>query len=173
MRHGGGEVRPPKWKPDESGEWEDYVTSRGNVARRPRMVLASDGGAAVVENGAKDVIELWLRQGGFCGICWLPLHPRVADANDPEAATIDHVVPRAHGGADGLANVQAAHRGCNSAKGARPASATWLHDDFPGRQDVASPRVAFAPEFMAQVRRDWLRRRRAVRGRRARVLGDW
>jgi len=37
----------------------------------------------------------------------------------PESPTIDHVVPLADGGDDTRANVQLAHLGCNSRKGAR------------------------------------------------------
>jgi hypothetical protein len=47
-----------------------------------------------------------------CGICG----KRIASRDD---ASMDHIVPLADGGEHALANVQAAHRKCNYAKGAR------------------------------------------------------
>ena len=38
---------------------------------------------------------------------------------DPGEFVVDHIVPRAKGGADDLSNKAAAHRACNRAKGAR------------------------------------------------------
>jgi 5-methylcytosine-specific restriction endonuclease McrA len=46
-----------------------------------------------------------------CGICGLPL---LADPNDPPV--VDHITPRAYGGTDDPANLQAAHRSCNGRK---------------------------------------------------------
>ena len=45
--------------------------------------------------------------------CWL--------CGTPGADSIDHVVPRAAGGGDDLANLRPAHRRCNSRRGVRPA----------------------------------------------------
>jgi 5-methylcytosine-specific restriction endonuclease McrA len=44
---------------------------------------------------------------------------RIVDGRRPLAATIDHIVPLAAGGDDTKANVQLAHRRCNTRKGAR------------------------------------------------------
>lgn len=48
-----------------------------------------------------------------CWICGLPGTPA-----DP--LTLDHVLARANGGVHSRANARAAHRSCNSAKGAGP-----------------------------------------------------
>jgi 5-methylcytosine-specific restriction endonuclease McrA len=47
----------------------------------------------------------------ICAICGKP-----ATADDP--FVVDHRLPRAHGGTDDAANLQACHRSCNSKKGA-------------------------------------------------------
>lgn len=55
--------------------------------------------------------EIWQRDGGICQLCHLP----IAQAE----ASLDHIVPLARGGTHEPANVQLAHRRCNSRKGAR------------------------------------------------------
>ena len=50
------------------------------------------------------------RDNGICHICGR------AGAN-----SVDHLVPRAHGGSDDPANLAAAHKSCNEARGARVA----------------------------------------------------
>lgn len=44
--------------------------------------------------------------GTVCHLCGMP-----------GATTIDHIIPRAHGGDDSLENLQPAHVSCNSARG--------------------------------------------------------
>jgi 5-methylcytosine-specific restriction endonuclease McrA len=61
-----------------------------------------------------------LMYGTECSICH-----RQIDVNlkwpDPQSFTIDHVVPRSHGGAVwDIANMRPAHLGCNSRQGNRP-----------------------------------------------------
>lgn len=53
---------------------------------------------------SQQVIE---RDGGICHLC-----------GKPGADTADHVTPKASGGSDDPSNLRAAHRACNSAKGA-------------------------------------------------------
>lgn len=48
------------------------------------------------------------RDGGICYLCGLP-----------GADTADHLIAKANGGTDDEANLAAAHRACNSAKGMR------------------------------------------------------
>jgi 5-methylcytosine-specific restriction enzyme A len=52
--------------------------------------------------------EIIRRDEGICYLCGLP-----------GADTADHVVAKARGGSDDPSNLRAAHRACNSAKGAR------------------------------------------------------
>ncbi|MEU7843936.1 HNH endonuclease signature motif containing protein [Micromonospora sp. NPDC049114] len=50
-----------------------------------------------------------------CGICGQPIDYRLPYM-DPAEFVVDHIVPLKRGGADTLANKQAAHRRCNRAK---------------------------------------------------------
>lgn len=146
-----------------SGDWVQYVTSLGNVAWRPALVRNKwwkPNNARLIDTKPKDVMELWLRQGGYCGLCWDSLSwPGLEPEGHPDEPTIDHMVPQSWGGDDCLMNTQAAHRHCNSAKGNRSSDVSWLHDDFPGRQDVDFPRTAFDEQTMWEVRELWLYRR--------------
>lgn len=62
--------------------------------------------------------EILDRDGWICQLCGEPIDPLVR-GRQSLAASIDHIVPVALGGDHTRANVQAAHIGCNSAKGAR------------------------------------------------------
>ena len=53
------------------------------------------------------------RDGGICWLCELP-----------GADTADHIVPRSKGGHHGDSNLRAAHRVCNSRRGATGATQT-------------------------------------------------
>jgi 5-methylcytosine-specific restriction endonuclease McrA len=55
--------------------------------------------------------EIWERSQGRCGIC--------GEGILYAEMTVDHIVPISKGGQHRLDNLQAAHRGCNSRKGAR------------------------------------------------------
>ena len=58
------------------------------------------------------------KTGTACGICGEPIDYTLPYL-DPGEFVVDHIVPLSKGGADTLANKQAAHRSCNRAKGAR------------------------------------------------------
>lgn len=53
--------------------------------------------------------QVFAAQGRVCHLCGMP-----------GADSIDHVLPRALGGDDGLNNLRPAHSRCNSARGATP-----------------------------------------------------
>jgi 5-methylcytosine-specific restriction endonuclease McrA len=74
---------------------------------RAMRVYAKRRGAEIVE----DVIALVVleRDDGVCGIC--------GEDVDPLHFTIDHIVGCPDGGEHSYANVQLAHRSCNSRKG--------------------------------------------------------
>lgn len=55
------------------------------------------------------------RTRAACGICGDPIDYRLPHT-DPMSFVVDHVVALVNGGADVLANKQAAHRRCNRAK---------------------------------------------------------
>lgn len=60
--------------------------------------------------------EIYKRDGYRCQICGKRLAMK-QDVPHPKAPTIDHIIPISRGGTHEPANVQAAHFGCNSAKG--------------------------------------------------------
>ena len=62
--------------------------------------------------------EIFARDNWICGLCEEPIDPELRHP-DRGYASIDHIVPLSLGGDDTPANVQAAHFGCNSAKGNR------------------------------------------------------
>jgi hypothetical protein len=62
--------------------------------------------------------EIFERDGWLCHICGLSIDGLLGRMS-PMGATIDHVFPIARGGLDSVDNVKAAHRSCNSAKGAK------------------------------------------------------
>lgn len=63
-------------------------------------------------------VEIFERDGWRCRICGEGVD-RALSWPDPGSASLDHIVPIAKGGQHTRANVQCAHLGCNSAKGAR------------------------------------------------------
>lgn len=70
--------------------------------------------------------RLWEEQDGKCFYCdremAAPLTQRLRHRKRPDAATIDHVVPQAAGGAAEWPNEVAACRTCNAAKADAPPS---------------------------------------------------
>ncbi|HET9893133.1 MAG TPA: HNH endonuclease signature motif containing protein [Mycobacterium sp.] len=58
------------------------------------------------------------RDGWLCSICCYPMkRRRKSPSDDPDAATIDHRVPRSRDGNDHIDNLQLAHRRCNQQRG--------------------------------------------------------
>jgi 5-methylcytosine-specific restriction endonuclease McrA len=68
-------------------------------------------------------------------VCWL--------CGQPDADSVDHVVPRVHGGDDTDANLRAAHLRCNSSRGARNFIRRLQNRDLlPGSHAISlTPRV--------------------------------
>jgi 5-methylcytosine-specific restriction endonuclease McrA len=73
---------------------------------------------------------LWEHQGGLCFHCGRPmpdpLTQRERHRKRPDAATIDHVLPRATGGMAAWPNEVAACRACNASKADRMPTAMEL-----------------------------------------------
>jgi 5-methylcytosine-specific restriction endonuclease McrA len=63
--------------------------------------------------------ELAQRDGTDCGICGLPVDLDLRRVDGLDCPSVDHVVPRSHGGTHDPANLQLAHLRCNMAKSDR------------------------------------------------------
>jgi 5-methylcytosine-specific restriction endonuclease McrA len=57
--------------------------------------------------------HLFEAQGGLCCWCGEPMKIEGCFSDDPEYATIEHLVSRARGGPDHVDNVSVAHKKCN------------------------------------------------------------
>ena len=92
--------------------------------------MAESARSRMAELGKKGRVELvepdsiFARDKWLCQICFRPIPKFVSSPYDPQRATIDHRLPLAAGGNHTYTNLQSAHLGCNSAKGARPQSPT-------------------------------------------------
>lgn len=56
--------------------------------------------------------KVWERDGGMCQWCWRPVHQSVA--------SLDHIIPKSHGGTNAMDNLQIMHKKCNQEKADRP-----------------------------------------------------
>lgn len=79
----------------------------GNV--RARQARVRDAGSYADR-------DVFIRDNWVCHLCGELIDAQLS-RTDPMGATIDHVVPLAHGGDDSLENVRAAHFSCNVRKG--------------------------------------------------------
>jgi 5-methylcytosine-specific restriction endonuclease McrA len=61
-------------------------------------------------------LAIYHRDGYRCQLCGDPVD-MCAEPNEPKAATLDHIIPRARGGADEPDNLRLAHRECNVQRG--------------------------------------------------------
>lgn len=66
-------------------------------------------------------LEIYERDAWTCQICDRAVEPAL-HPNHTFAATLDHLIPRSHGGSDDPENLRLAHRICNSARGNRVAA---------------------------------------------------
>jgi 5-methylcytosine-specific restriction endonuclease McrA len=57
-------------------------------------------------------VRIYVRDQGICQLCELPIM-------EGQAWDVDHIVPRSQGGLHHDGNLRLAHKGCNSARGAR------------------------------------------------------
>lgn len=91
-------------KPTKYCGWDCYRLAKGRAPEHEFWIN-------------RDVrLAIYDRDGWRCKLCGEPLD-MTALPTDPNAPTLDHVLPQAHGGTHHPDNLQAAHRGCNAAKG--------------------------------------------------------
>lgn len=102
---------------------------------------------------SKILEKLWRRQKGCCKYCGRGTALRAGE-RDPLGATVDHVVPRAGGGANDAANRVMACRACNGAKGSM---------DVVAFEGVLARNGGLPPLTKAQVRSKMRREKRALR----------
>lgn len=68
----------------------------------------------------------WKEQEGKCCICHEPMEPYHRDAGkNPNAASIEHLVPKRDKGPNTVGNVRLAHRHCNNRLGGQWAENEW------------------------------------------------
>lgn len=84
------------------------VAHRGVKSRRRARLV----GATLSPVSWLDVL---IRDRWICAICGRKINRKVSVPH-PDAATIDHIIPLARGGAHSMANLQAAHFICNATK---------------------------------------------------------
>jgi hypothetical protein len=60
--------------------------------------------------------RIYFQSEGKCGICHKPIDLSIKHP-DAQSYSIDHIIPRSLGGGHAAQNLQAAHLGCNVAKG--------------------------------------------------------
>lgn len=65
------------------------------------------------------VLALAERDGTDCGICGEEVDLTLKRRDSVFCASIDHILPRAHGGTDDPSNLQLAHYWCNAVKSDR------------------------------------------------------
>lgn len=62
--------------------------------------------------------EIYERDAWECGLCGDPVDEGLVGSRDPWRPSLDHIVPRSHGGPDSPDNLRLAHLWCNIARGA-------------------------------------------------------
>ena len=71
--------------------------------------------------------------GTECHLCHQLINTKLPGTH-PDGFTIDHVVPRAHGGSNAVENLRPAHRQCNTERGTKYIAdrrqASWVSDFF-------------------------------------------
>jgi 5-methylcytosine-specific restriction endonuclease McrA len=96
-------------------------------------------GLSLAPKRKKLMSYLLARDGNICSICGELMDATGRYPNTQRAASIDHVIPRSHGGNNALSNLRLAHRKCNANREDRdcPACATG---HCPGRVTVPRAR---------------------------------
>lgn len=94
--------------------------SRAKLGRPASTIQAAERRRVRLAGGEVEVFtraEIFKRDSWTCGLCFGPVDPALTWP-DPASASIDHIVPVSRGGGHTRENVQCAHVGCNSRKGA-------------------------------------------------------
>jgi 5-methylcytosine-specific restriction endonuclease McrA len=92
--------------------WKQANPAKARAQRSRRRARER---AAIVERFTP--LQVFERDGWRCQLCCRPVD-RAAAVPDPDAPTLDHVIPLSAGGEHTRANTQCAHFLCNARKGA-------------------------------------------------------
>ena len=125
------------------------VTSRycGRACKNRATVNGRRRRLAAVDARPYSKVAIFERDGWVCQLCDEPIN-RMALWPADDSATVDHIVPVSRGGADAAENLQAAHWGCNRAKGTSdnlPCSAGLTVPLRDKEEDHAWPRPEVKP----------------------------
>lgn len=102
--------------------------TRANVKRQSAKVLGlyytsrnelPDRDTATAARALRNLIDyLAVRDSFRCGICRrkVDVSLRSGPSGSDRGPSVDHIVPRSHGGSDSLANLRLSHWGCNRAR---------------------------------------------------------
>lgn len=71
-----------------------------------------------------DVLTLAERDNWECWLCSLPV-PKHTKPSDPNAPTVDHVIPRSKGGHGTPDNIRLAHKRCNNLRKSKAPVVLW------------------------------------------------
>lgn len=86
------------------------------MARRRIKYYSPKRRAIYAQGDSIDALTVFERDGWICIICKDPIDPKKR-CPDWKAATIEHLIPLAHGGTHTWSNVAPAHLICNLRKG--------------------------------------------------------
>lgn len=102
------------------------VAGAGRAGWRPELVLRIVATDSTFQAAEGRDGPGWLGKCIHCGAkLWVPV-----DGRRSAGATIEHIVPRAHGGGDALDNLALACSRCNGAKGRRLDPRPWSDPDL-------------------------------------------
>lgn len=117
-------ARSKAWKARNPSKVSD-ANRRSNAARRVSKRTWSSARRATLRGFTQvewiSILDVYERAEGICALCETPVPAPYTEQEPADEATIDHVVPLSAPGSPGhvASNVQLAHKGCNSRKGAR------------------------------------------------------
>lgn len=109
-----GAQRPETRPCAQCGDLIDFMVRNASGRLRPsnaKLCIA----CGPAPHLRKFVPALIARDGAACGICAALIDLGLKFPH-PMSRSVDHIIPRAHGGIDDMSNFQLAHLGCNSAK---------------------------------------------------------
>ena len=116
-------------------QWSHYWEKGGGRLRSREHVNRHRAQKLRTQVEPIDCLDLFKRDGWICQLCRQKIDPALRHPHR-RSATVDHIVPLSKGGSHTWDNVQSAHFGCNSSKGAK------VYGQFRLKLDTSSNSVA-------------------------------